>query len=75
MRRYFFDVDDRGRRVRDEVGFDLADEGRAMREANLLTYSLVEAAKLEPRSGTILVRVRDERGSCLYEASMSLAED
>lgn len=75
MGRYFFDVDDRGRRVEDDVGFDLEDDRQAMREANLLTYHLVHEATFEPRSGTIMVRVRDEDGACLFETSMSLADD
>jgi hypothetical protein len=73
MRRYFFDVNDRGRRVRDIVGLELEDDLSAMREANLITYHLIQVAEFDPRRGTILVSVRTEDGTCACEASTSLA--
>lgn len=75
MRRYFFDVDDRGRRVRDALGFALLDAHRAMQEANIIVYQLAHAAKSEARKGTVMVTVRDDRGACIYESSTSVACD
>lgn len=75
MRRYFFDVNDRGRRVRDDVGLELEDDHSAMREANIITRHLIQTAVFGPRRGTILVSVRADDGSCLCDASSSFKGD
>lgn len=75
MARYFFDVRDRGRTVRDAFGMDLHDEAQAIHETSLLIEHLSEIAQVEGRLGTISVFIRSDRNICLYEASTSLAGD
>lgn len=75
MARYFFDVRDRGRSVRDMFGMELGDEAQAIHETSLLIEHLSEVAQAEGRPGTISVFIRSDRNICLYEASTSLAGD
>lgn len=73
MARYFFDIADRGRGVRDRLGMELADEAHAIHEAAMIIEQLVDEAQAEGRPGTIVVGIRDGSDACLYEASTSLA--
>ena len=72
--RYFFDVRDRGRRLRDATGLDLADDAHAICEASNIICQLLETASAEGRPGPVSVSVRSEAGACLYEASTSAGE-
>ena len=67
MPRYFFDVRERGRRLRDTSGMDLDGVAQAIREATVIVEQMSAAA----RPGTVSVSVRDEGAACLYEASIS----
>lgn len=71
MPRYFFDVYDRGRRLRDDIGMDLSDEGSAIHEASLIIWQLLENARAEDRPGPVKVGIRTATGACLYETSTS----
>ena len=75
MARYFYDVYDRGRRVRDDIGMALDSVAAAINEASTVIDNLADAARFDVRSGLILVSVRDEAGQCRYEASASLVSD
>ncbi|RYB07112.1 DUF6894 family protein [Lichenibacterium ramalinae] len=75
MARYFFDVRDRGRRIRDDAGMDLSDDAQAIHEATLVISQLLADAAAEGRVGSISVEIRSETGACLYEASTSLASE
>jgi hypothetical protein len=69
LERFFFDVDDGKRQVRDAIGKDLLDRGAAVLEAGVLLRSLAVIRTLEGRPGTTLVTVRDAQGATVYAAS------
>lgn len=71
MARYFFDVRDRERRVRDTAGIELGDDALAIREATLIVWQLLSDAAAEDRVGSVSISIRTETGACLYEASTS----
>ena len=75
MARYFYDIYDRGRRVRDDTGIALDGVAAAINEASSVLDNLADAARFDARSGLILVSIRDDAGQCLYEASASLVAD
>lgn len=75
MSRYFYDVYDRGRRVRDDLGMSHDTVAAAINEATMVIDNLADEARFDPTPGLILVSLRDERGFCLYEASASLASE
>ena len=75
MIRYFFDVHNGERLVRDTNGMDLKDEAHAIHEASLIIEQLAEDAHWNKRRSTILVSIRSEDGASLYDASTSFAED
>jgi hypothetical protein len=68
--RYFFDVDEGERQVRDDVGKNLIDRELAVFEAGLLLQSLLEIRRITGRPGTTYVRVRDANGRRIYEGSI-----
>jgi hypothetical protein len=71
MARYFFDVSD-GELARDDDGVEFADAHCASREA---LQSLPDMAKdLLPTTGseTITVTMRDEHGTLLYRATLTI---
>lgn len=70
MTRYFFDVDDGRRRVRDEVGVELIDLQVARMEAARLLQTLAELRRIEGRSGTTYVTVRNAQGETVHAASI-----
>ena len=75
MPRYFFDVDDGERSVRDEVGLalgsirEIEDETREL----LHVLSLAEIGKGKPRLFT--ATVRDGRGVTIYKGSVEFRVD
>ena len=71
MTRYFFDIRERGRRVRDTIGVELDDDALAIHEATLIIWQLFADASAEDRVGTVSISIRTENGACLYEASTS----
>jgi hypothetical protein len=75
MPRYFFDVRDRGRRLRDTTGMEVADDAHAIHEASLIIWQLLAKARAEGRLGPVSVAVRTETGACLYEASTSTEDE
>ena len=71
MPRYFFDVRDRGRRLRDTTGMEVPDDANAIHEASLIIWQLLATARAEGRPGAVSVSVRAETGGCVYETSAS----
>ena len=69
MERFFFDVDDGRRRVRDEIGKELFDREVAVLEAGILLRSLAVIRSIEGRPGTTFVTVRAAQGETIYAAS------
>ncbi len=74
MPRYFFDVDDGQRQVRDEIGMELANGLIARTEAATLLHTLADIRHIERRPGTTIVRVRDARGEEVYEGSVEVGD-
>ena len=75
MQRFFFDVDDGKRQVRDEIGRDLFDVEFAVLEAGILIRSLAVIRTIEGRPGTTYVTVRNAHGDTVHEDSTTLADD
>jgi hypothetical protein len=75
MPRYFFDVRDRGRRLRDAIGLELADDAHAICEASHIINQLIQTASAEGRPGAVSVSIRSESDACLYETSTCAGED
>jgi hypothetical protein len=69
MPRYFFDVRDRGRRIRDAIGLELTDDAHAICEASHIIFQLLETASVDGRPGFVSVSIRIESGASFYEAS------
>ena len=67
MPRFFFDVEDRGRRVTDKLGMDLDNLVAAMFEATLLLKLLALEGRLISRPGLIRVRIREQVNGSLHE--------
>ena len=67
MPRCFYDVEDRGRRVTDDLGIDLDDLAAAMREATILLKLLMFEGRFVTRPGTIRVAIRDEVTGSIHE--------
>ena len=66
MPRYFFDIDDCKRCVRDQVGMELPNDDNAMQEASTLLQTLADVRRFEGRLGTTMVKVRDSDGDEIY---------
>ena len=75
MPRYFFDTQERRRRIRDEIGLDLRDEATAISEASMIIFQLLEKASAERKPGAVAISIRTESGDCLYEASTTSSGD
>ena len=74
MRRYFFDVDEGDRQVRDDIGRTMVDPELAVVEAGVLLKSLLEIRRITSRPGTTIVRVRDDNGRRIHQASVDFGE-
>ena len=73
MPRYFFDVDDGERQIRDEVGIDLADRTGVICETQILLQYLSLAVVATDRSRIFTAVVRDEMDVEIYKGWMVLA--
>ena len=69
MARYFFDIDDGSRPVRDEVGLDLDGRGEVLRAGRLILLDLAQAARVAGQERSFTVSVRDGRGASIHRAS------
>jgi hypothetical protein len=67
MSRYFFDVEDRGRRVRDELGMDVDALSIAMQEAVSLLKLLAFESRFETSPRVIRVTIREQVSGSLHE--------
>ena len=67
MPRFFYDVDDRGRRVTDKLDMDLNDFAAAMCEATFLLKLLAMEGRLITRPGVIRVTIREQVNGSLHE--------
>jgi hypothetical protein len=72
LRRYFFDVDDDGRQVRDKVGKELINLKAAEMQSGMLLRSLRSLRQMQGRPGTSYVSVRDVSGRKVHQASAHL---
>lgn len=70
--RYFFDVDDGERQVRDQIGKRLINEAMAVMEAGVLLRSLAAIKIMQDRPGTTYVTVRDAKGNRVHRGSTRL---
>jgi hypothetical protein len=71
MARYFFDIDDEERSMRDEEGNELPDLDAASIEALVLLPEMI--AHMRPtRARTLTAVVREEGGGVVYQARLSL---
>ena len=70
--RYFFDVDDGQRQVRDTIGKSLINEAMAVVEAGVLLRSLASINVMQDRPGTTYVTVRDAKGKRVHRGSTHL---
>lgn len=75
MPRYFFDIQNGDRSLRDGYGMDCPDVSQAIAEASLIIEQLAEQAQAEGRRGTIAVTLRTVTDACLYEISTSVISD
>jgi hypothetical protein len=69
MPRYFFDTTDTGLSQTDDEGTELADLEAARGEALAMLGGI---ARDELPDGDVIVRIRDDAGSILFTASLSL---
>ena len=67
MPRFFFDVEDCGRCVTDDLGMDLDDFAAAMCEATSLLKLLALEGRLISRPGMIRVTIREQVSGSRYE--------
>lgn len=67
MPRFFYDIDDRGRRVTDELGIDLDDFAAAIYEATSLLKLLAMDGRPIARPGVIRVTIREQVNGSLHE--------
>ena len=74
MPRYFFDVDEDERRVRDETGMELDGEDLARKEGSILLQTLSDLRRAEGRAGNTYVRVRDIGGIEVFTGSAHLRD-
>lgn len=72
MPRYFFDVDDGERQIRDEAGIDLVCRSDIEATTRDLLYDLGHAKLLNGRDRVFTAVVRDEQGATVYHGSMVL---
>ena len=70
--RYFFDVDDGPRQVRDEVGKSLVSLEMAILEAGVLLRSVAALKLMQSKPGTTYVRVRDANGKRVHQGSTQI---
>ena len=74
MPRYFFDVDDGDRKVRDEVGMELIGNDSAMHEGLRLLQTLADLRQSEGRPGNTYLRIRRWDGFQLYTATVRVTK-
>ena len=67
MPRFFFDVEDRGRCVTDDLGMDLDNLAAAMCEATSLSKLLALEGRLISRPGLIRVTITEQVSGSRYE--------
>lgn len=72
MARFFIDVDDGERQVRDEAGIELARADDAAHETEHLLLTLGQAEMLKGRPRTFRAVVRDAVGRTIYRATATL---
>lgn len=75
MPRYFFDIQESGRSLRDGYGMDCPNVTQAIAEASFIIELLAEEAQAAGRKGTIAVTLRTGADACLYEISTSVISD
>ena len=74
MPRYFFDIEDDGRKVRDAVGMELIGDDSAMHEGLRLLQTLADLRQSEGRPGHTYLRIRRWDGFQLYTATVCVTE-
>ena len=71
MPRFFFDVEDRGRRVVDRLGIDQDDLTHAMCDAIFLAKILAIQCRFSTCPGLVRVRVREAKTGSFHEISIN----
>ena len=74
MPRYFFDVDDGDRKVRDEVGMELIGDDSAMHEGLRLLQTLADLRQSEKRPGSAYMKIRRWDGFQLYTGTVRVTD-
>ena len=72
MPRFYFDICDGERQVRDEAGIDLASRDDIPAETATLLVGLGQDGMLNGRPRTFTVEVRDDGGALLYRGTAIL---
>jgi hypothetical protein len=72
MPRYFFDTDDGTRSIEDNEGLDLVGVEEAQVEAHRALADMARDVVPGGSQRTMMVRVRDRRGTTVLSASLSL---
>jgi hypothetical protein len=75
MPRYFFDTDNGALPVPDDEGIELSDAEAARILAIAALFDMTRDRLPDGDRGAFAVRVRDERGTVLYSASLGLDGD
>ena len=75
MPRYFFDTDDGDRSHRDDDGLDLPHPEAARRAALDALPDMARDKMPDGDRRTLVAAVRDERGTVVYSATLSLEGD
>jgi hypothetical protein len=73
MPRYFFDIDDMTRAMKDDVGSDLANLAEAHREAAGTLIQMGRDVFRDGSSGSLSVIIRDESGAVLRKVWLTLS--
>ena len=71
MPRFFYDIDDRGRRVVDYLGIDQDDLTHAMCDAVFLAKILATECRFSTCHGPIRVRVREAKTGLTHEITVN----
>ncbi|MBA9071769.1 hypothetical protein FHR71_005555 [Methylobacterium sp. RAS18] len=72
MPRYFFDIDDGVRDVRDDEGVTFNDEESARKEAIVTLAELAKDMLLDGNDHVFKAQVRDETDKLVYQAALTL---
>ena len=73
MPRYFFDVQNDGQSMLDDVGCDLTDDHEAERDAITMLQEMAKSLIIKDGHGGLRTSVRNAAGDVIFTATLSLA--